>query len=111
MGQVIIMKHDESLSAGDWIDIPAHVTGVARDVFVLIIGELTPRETVVDSAQTLLIERLAIQLARIREVDPLLRFGYAIADAAEAIKAHCWLMACEFAAELHLPPDTLNRLV
>ena len=80
-------------------------------MFALVVAELARRNTAVGTVDTFLIEKLAVQLARIREVDPLVRFGYAIASAAEAIKKQCWNLACEFAADLHLPPDELRRLV
>ncbi len=93
------------------VQIPAHVTGPVREMFALIVEELTRIHSSCAITDTLLIERLAVQLARIQEVDPLVRFGFAIASAAEAIKLRCWNLACEFAADLQLPPDDLRRLV
>ena len=94
---------------GDF-QIPPHVTGPVREMFARIVAELNLRNKEAGAADTFVIEKLAVQLARIRELDPLVQFGYAIASAAEAIKARCWNLACEFAADLQLPPDELTRI-
>ena len=99
------MGHD------DPIQIPEHVTGSNREMFALIVRELKRRDTNPDAVDAFLVEKLASQLVRLREVDALVQFGYAIASAAEAIKTRCWLSACEFASGLRIPPDELKRLV
>jgi hypothetical protein len=104
MGQV-----DPATGTGE-IQIPPHITGLVREMFARIVAELSRRNAVA-AADTFLIEKLAEQLARIQGLDPLVQFGYAIASAAEAIKAQCWNLACEIAGDLQLPPDELERLV
>ena len=103
------MGNDNPSARAGMIQIPTHINGMAREMFALVVAELNRRNA--STADMFLVERLAVQLARIREVDRLVRFGYAIASAAESIKTRCWNLACEFAADLQLRPDDLERLV
>ena len=105
------MGSDIPRSHASATQIPTHVTGPAREMYERIVAELTRRNSPAGLTNTSCVEKLALQLARIREVSPLVRFGYSIASAAEAITSQCWLRACEFAADLQLTPDELKQLV
>ncbi len=105
------MGNDNPATNLGTIQVPPHINGVVREMFARIVAELGRLNKATDADDTFLIEKLAEQLVRIQDVAPLLRFGYAIASAAEAIEMKCWNLACEFAADLQLPPDELRRLV
>lgn len=105
------MGNDDPATSAGAIQVPPHVTGLVREMFTRIVAELSRHNKSAGTDDTVLIEKLAEQLARIQDVDTLMGFGYAIASAAEAIEIKCWNLACEFAADLQLRPDDLRPLV